>query len=80
MSDVQATSVDPAERFLHRMTPIQRVHSILHRYPALSPAVVLILAALSPWRGQQPVLSPGEPVAGGPAGRRRRRVWPSARR
>jgi fructose transport system permease protein len=28
------------------MTPIQRVHSILHRYPALSPAVVLILAGV----------------------------------
>jgi fructose transport system permease protein len=46
MSDVQSTSVDPAERFLQRMTPVQRVHSILHRYPALSPAVVLILAAV----------------------------------
>ena len=47
MSDVQETTVDPAELFLHRMTPIQRVHSILHRYPALSPAVVLVLAALA---------------------------------
>jgi fructose transport system permease protein len=46
MSDVQAASVDPAERFLRRMTPVQRVHSILHRYPALSPAVVLVLAAV----------------------------------
>jgi fructose transport system permease protein len=46
MSEVQATIVDPAERMLERMTPVQRVHSILHRYPALSPAVVLILAAV----------------------------------
>jgi fructose transport system permease protein len=46
MSDVQATTVDPAERFLRQKTPVQRVHSILHRYPALSPAVVLVLAAV----------------------------------
>jgi fructose transport system permease protein len=46
MSEVQAATVDPAERFLHRMTFVQRVHRILHRYPALSPAVVLILAAI----------------------------------
>jgi fructose transport system permease protein len=46
MSDVQATTVDPAERLLQRMTPVQRVHAILHRYPALSPAVVLVLAAV----------------------------------
>ena len=46
MSDVQATTVDPAERLLQRMTPVQRVHGILHRYPALSPAVVLVLAAV----------------------------------
>jgi fructose transport system permease protein len=46
MSEAQATTVDAAERFLQRRTPIQRVHSILHRYPALSPAVVLILAAV----------------------------------
>ena len=46
MSDIQATTVDPAERLLQRMTPVQRVHGILHRYPALSPAVVLVLAAV----------------------------------
>ncbi|HEY8799528.1 MAG TPA: hypothetical protein VIM20_02950, partial [Candidatus Limnocylindrales bacterium] len=45
MSEVQTTTVDAAERFLQRQTPVQRVHSILHSYPALSPAVVLILAA-----------------------------------
>jgi fructose transport system permease protein len=44
MSDVQTTTVDPAEHFLQHQTPLQRVHGILHRYPALSPAVVLILA------------------------------------
>lgn len=46
MSEVQAAAVDPAERFLNRMTFVQRVHGVLHRYPALSPAVVLILAAI----------------------------------
>ncbi|HEV8544979.1 MAG TPA: ABC transporter permease [Candidatus Limnocylindrales bacterium] len=46
MTDVQPTTIDPAEQFLHRMTPIQRVHSVLHHYPALSPAVVLLLAAV----------------------------------
>ena len=37
----------PAEEFLNRpATPGQRVHSVLHRQPALSPAIVLILAAV----------------------------------
>jgi len=38
--------VDPAERFLHEQTPLQRLHHVLHRYPAISPAVVLVLAGL----------------------------------
>jgi fructose transport system permease protein len=46
MSEIQTPSVDPAERFLHRKTPIQRVHHILHSYPALSPAVVLVLSCI----------------------------------
>jgi fructose transport system permease protein len=46
MTDVHDTTVDPAERFLHRQTPLQRVHGVLHEYPALSPAVVLILAVI----------------------------------
>jgi len=46
MSEVQTTTVDAAERFLQRQTPVQRVHSILHSYPALSPAVVLILTTV----------------------------------
>lgn len=46
MSEVQTTTVDAAERFLQRQTPVQRVHSVLHSYPALSPAVVLVLAAV----------------------------------
>ena len=37
---------DPAEQFLDRRTPMQRVHHVLHSYPALSPALVLIVACL----------------------------------
>ncbi|MER5430896.1 ABC transporter permease [Streptomyces sp. NPDC002588] len=37
----------PAEDFLNRpATPAQRIHSVLHRQPALSPAIVLVLAAV----------------------------------
>lgn len=46
MTEPQATSADPAERFLHETTLLQRVHHLLHRYPAISPAVVLVLAAI----------------------------------
>jgi fructose transport system permease protein len=45
MTDSQA-AIDPAERFLHETTLLQRVHYVLHRYPAISPAVVLVLAGL----------------------------------
>ncbi|WP_246190778.1 ABC transporter permease [Agromyces agglutinans] len=33
-----------AEEFLDRTTPLSRIRSILHRYPAISPAIVLVLA------------------------------------
>jgi fructose transport system permease protein len=46
MSQSATTSVDPAEAFLHRRTPVQRLHHVLHRYPALSPAVVLVISAI----------------------------------
>lgn len=46
MSEVHSTAADPAERFLHRQTPIQRVHHVLHAYPAISPAVVLAFACV----------------------------------
>jgi len=36
--------VDLAEEFMERRTPIQRVQSTLHRYPFLSPLIVLIVA------------------------------------
>jgi fructose transport system permease protein len=46
MSEIQVAAQDPAERFLHRQTPIQRVHHVLHAYPAISPAIVLVAAAI----------------------------------
>ena len=35
---------DLAEEFLDRSTPLSRLRNILHRYPAISPAVVLVIA------------------------------------
>jgi fructose transport system permease protein len=46
MSQLQVTVDDPAERFIRRQTPIQRIHHVLHAYPAISPAVVLVLACI----------------------------------
>jgi fructose transport system permease protein len=45
-SDSQTPSAQ-AEEFLNRpATPTQRIHSVLHRQPALSPAIVLVLSAV----------------------------------
>lgn len=41
---VPGRSVDLASEFLDRSTPLSRVRNILHRYPALSPAIVLLVA------------------------------------
>jgi fructose transport system permease protein len=35
---------DPASEFLDRSTPLSRIRDVLHRYPAISPAVVLLIA------------------------------------
>jgi fructose transport system permease protein len=43
---MSSTTIDPAERFIRRQSPIQRLHTILHRYPAISPVIVLVLACL----------------------------------
>jgi fructose transport system permease protein len=40
----QSAVVDPAEQFLDRRTPVQRVHHVLHNRPWLGPLVVLIIA------------------------------------
>lgn len=37
---------DLATEFLDRRTPIDRIRNILHRHPALSPAVVLVIAII----------------------------------
>ena len=37
---------DLAEEFLDRSTPLSRLRNILHRYPAISPAVVLVIAII----------------------------------
>ena len=37
---------DLAEEFLDRRTPLSRVRDILHRYPAVSPAIVLVIAII----------------------------------
>ncbi len=39
-------ALDLAEEFLDRTTPLSRIRNILHRYPAVSPAIVLVLAVI----------------------------------
>lgn len=40
------STLDLAAEFLDRRTPLDRVRGILHRYPAISPAVVLVLSII----------------------------------
>jgi len=40
------SALDLAAEFLDRRTPLDRVRGVLHRYPAVSPAVVLVLAII----------------------------------
>ena len=40
------SALDLAEEFLDRSTPLTRIRGALHRYPALSPAIVLVLAVV----------------------------------
>jgi fructose transport system permease protein len=48
VTEATATSAgyDAAEEFLDRQSPIQRLQSILHTYPWLSPAAVLVIALI----------------------------------
>jgi fructose transport system permease protein len=46
MSGIASPSLDAAEEFLQRSTLSTRVHAILRRYPAISPALVLLLAVI----------------------------------
>ncbi|THV42520.1 ABC transporter permease [Glycomyces buryatensis] len=41
---VPSEAPDLAEEFLDRTTPLSAIRGVLHRYPALSPAIVLIVA------------------------------------
>ncbi len=46
MDQASSPTVDLAEEFMERRTPIQRVQSVLHRYPYISPLVVLVIAVV----------------------------------
>src|SRR5690349_20367414 len=39
-------ALDLAEEFLDRTTPLSRIRNTLHRYPAISPAIVLVLSVI----------------------------------
>ncbi|MBE1876319.1 ABC transporter permease [Myceligenerans pegani] len=41
-----APPADPAAEFLDRRSPLERARGVLHRYPALSPAIVLVLSVV----------------------------------
>jgi len=41
------SQLDLAGEFLDRRTPLSRVRNILHKYPAVSPAVVLVIAIIA---------------------------------
>lgn len=40
------SALDLAEEFLDRTTPLSRIRNTLHRYPAISPALVLVIAVI----------------------------------
>lgn len=40
------SALDLAEEFLDRSTPLSRIRNVLHRYPAISPAIVLVIAVI----------------------------------
>ena len=46
MSTPSAAPVDLAEEFMERRTTLQRIQGVLHRYPYLSPLIVLIVAII----------------------------------
>lgn len=41
-----ATTTDLAEEFMERRTPLQRLQGVLHKYPYLSPLIVLLVAVV----------------------------------
>lgn len=46
MSTPSASPMDLAEEFMERRTPLQRVQGVLHKYPYLSPLIVLIICVV----------------------------------
>lgn len=45
-SSPPTSSLNLASEFINRQTPLMRVRGVLHRYPAISPAIVLILSII----------------------------------
>ncbi len=45
-SEPPTSALDLAEEFLDRTTPLSRIRNTLHRYPAISPAIVLALSII----------------------------------
>ncbi len=46
LKDTPGGSGDLATEFLDRSTPLSRIRNLMHRYPALSPAIVLLVAVI----------------------------------
>ena len=46
MSTASAGPADLAEEFMERRTPLQRIQGVLHKYPYLSPLIVLLVAVV----------------------------------
>ncbi|MDQ0644910.1 ABC transporter permease [Microbacterium murale] len=46
MTQTATSNLDLAAEFLDRRTPVDRLRGVLHRYPAISPAVVLVIAVI----------------------------------
>ncbi|MCK0117619.1 ABC transporter permease [Isoptericola sp. S6320L] len=46
MTAATTTAPDPAAAFLDHRSPLERARGVLHRYPALSPAIVLVLSVI----------------------------------
>lgn len=44
LENTSGGSTDLATEFLDRSTPLSRIRNLMHRYPALSPAIVLLVA------------------------------------
>jgi fructose transport system permease protein len=59
VSSSTTESVDLAEEFMERRTPLQRVQGVLHKYPYLSPLIVLVVAMTVFYLANSRFLLPG---------------------